>query len=65
MFNSDLIKEVQELVFDRFTDFQKWLQENHPKAESFICAPIELFYRYWQIVDRFQSGNIEYRKKNK
>ena len=71
MFNSNLIEETQELIFERFGDFQKWFKENHPKANSFICAPIEfvddssndLFYRYWQIVDRFQSGNVEYRKK--
>ena len=70
-FNTDLIEDTKkQLIFANYSTFKEWVGSQ----SSFISAPIEfvndasddasdeIFWKYWKIVDRFQSGNVEYRK---
>jgi len=71
-FNTDLIEEIEPIVFFDFAEFQKWFNENHAKSTQFTAPPIffveddgeSIFNMRWKIVDRYVSGNVRYSRRH-
>lgn len=72
MYNSDLIEHVDNLYFETYKEFKIWLARCHGETTSeFVSQPMEFvdeseglkFGRVWNLVDRYQSGKVMYRRK--
>jgi len=70
-FNTDLIEEIEPIVFFDFAEFQKWFSLNHFKSSGFTAPPISfveedsesVFNMRWKIIDRYESGNVRYSRR--
>lgn len=64
--------EIDSIVFNSYSEFQAYLEEENLNPDSFVSAPIffgldseeKMFCRWYHIVDTYESGRLHYSKKN-
>lgn len=64
--NNDYIDQSEPICFNTYKEAKSHLEENGYISEPILIGEEEedeKFGRVYEIVDRFQSGKVEYRKR--